>query len=189
MPIAVSCQCGKKFAAPEKLAGKSVKCPGCTQPIAIPELAGGVAKPATQSAGNITVSCRCGKKFAAPPILAGKKVKCPACSAPLAIPGGTKPKQVAGALDDGGGQTIDAAPDLMGELLDEIGLEAAAAGNLLCPNCKAQMSAEAVLCVSCGFNVESGKQLRTESFVKATANDSALGPPTGHGKGKKNKHR
>lgn len=36
MPIEVRCQCGKRLKAPDKYAGRSVKCPGCEQPIAIP---------------------------------------------------------------------------------------------------------------------------------------------------------
>jgi len=36
MPIKVSCQCGQAFNAPDKLAGKTVKCPKCQNPLAIP---------------------------------------------------------------------------------------------------------------------------------------------------------
>jgi hypothetical protein len=36
MPIAVACQCGKRFQAKDELAGKRVKCPGCGNPLAIP---------------------------------------------------------------------------------------------------------------------------------------------------------
>lgn len=42
MPIKVSCSCGANFAAKDELAGKTVKCPKCQQPLAIP---GGVAAP------------------------------------------------------------------------------------------------------------------------------------------------
>jgi hypothetical protein len=45
MAIAVRCECGKKFSAPEKLAGKRVKCPGCGGPIAIPAAGGGDRDP------------------------------------------------------------------------------------------------------------------------------------------------
>lgn len=90
MSIVVSCQCGKKFAAPENLAGKKVKCPSCGQPIIIP--AAGPTKPATvPQSGNITVSCQCGKRFSAPPNLAGKNVKCPGCGQPIAVPGSPRP--------------------------------------------------------------------------------------------------
>ena len=36
MPIKVSCSCGAAFAAKDELAGKTVKCPKCQQPLAIP---------------------------------------------------------------------------------------------------------------------------------------------------------
>ncbi len=36
MPIEVRCQCGKKVKAPDKYAGRKVKCPGCQEPMDIP---------------------------------------------------------------------------------------------------------------------------------------------------------
>ncbi len=36
MPIKVQCACGKAFAAKDELAGKTVKCPACQQPLKIP---------------------------------------------------------------------------------------------------------------------------------------------------------
>ena len=39
MPINVTCQCGKQLAAPERLAGKRVKCPSCGNRLQIPESA------------------------------------------------------------------------------------------------------------------------------------------------------
>jgi hypothetical protein len=43
MPIKVTCQCGKSFAAKDELAGKAVKCPNCQQPLRIPQA--GIAAP------------------------------------------------------------------------------------------------------------------------------------------------
>ena len=43
MPIKVTCQCGKSFAAKDELAGKAVKCPNCQQPLRIPSA--GIAAP------------------------------------------------------------------------------------------------------------------------------------------------
>ena len=37
MPISITCQCGKKLKAPDKLAGKSVKCPACQHLLTVPE--------------------------------------------------------------------------------------------------------------------------------------------------------
>ncbi|MFT5523006.1 MAG: hypothetical protein ACI9G1_001270 [Pirellulaceae bacterium] len=36
MPIPVGCQCGQRFAAPDNLAGKAVRCPKCGNPLQIP---------------------------------------------------------------------------------------------------------------------------------------------------------
>lgn len=38
MPIRVVCSCGKVLNAPDRLAGKQAKCPGCLQTIAVPEV-------------------------------------------------------------------------------------------------------------------------------------------------------
>jgi hypothetical protein len=45
MPIAVACKCGKKFQAPDNLAGKRVKCPGCQQSLMVPAPQAAVADP------------------------------------------------------------------------------------------------------------------------------------------------
>ncbi len=37
MPIVVHCNCGKKFKARDKLAGRKVRCPGCGNPLRIPD--------------------------------------------------------------------------------------------------------------------------------------------------------
>ena len=68
MPISVACRCGKAFAANDNLAGKTVKCPGCQQPLVIPAAASaGAAPPPTPASGGekIAVVCKCGAKFAA----------------------------------------------------------------------------------------------------------------------------
>ena len=49
MPIKVTCQCGKSFAAKDELAGKAVKCPNCQQPLRIP----GASAPAAAPARNL----------------------------------------------------------------------------------------------------------------------------------------
>ena len=36
MPIAIQCRCGKSLSVRDELAGKAVKCPGCSQPVRVP---------------------------------------------------------------------------------------------------------------------------------------------------------
>lgn len=49
MPIKVQCACGKAFAAKDELAGKTVKCPNCQQPLKI-AAGGGNNQPAKAAA-------------------------------------------------------------------------------------------------------------------------------------------
>src|SRR5688572_3853669 len=46
MPIKVTCACGQSFAAKDELAGRTVKCPKCSRPLAIPAAGGAAAIPA-----------------------------------------------------------------------------------------------------------------------------------------------
>jgi uncharacterized protein (AIM24 family) len=39
MTLLVNCQCGNRFNAPDKYAGQRVKCPMCSQPVQVPQLA------------------------------------------------------------------------------------------------------------------------------------------------------
>ncbi|OHB66210.1 MAG: hypothetical protein A2V70_12275 [Planctomycetes bacterium RBG_13_63_9] len=105
MPISIECQgCGRKFRAPEELAGKRAKCPQCSAVIQVgarPPQPSGQVTSGENSVQPIPITCSCGKKFRARADLAGKRVKCPACGQALAIPGagtatGTAPT---GSLD------------------------------------------------------------------------------------------
>ncbi len=53
MPIKVKCQCGKVINAPDKFAGKTAKCPGCGEPLKIPDPnAAPAKKPAAKGAST-----------------------------------------------------------------------------------------------------------------------------------------
>src|SRR5436190_20000453 len=97
MPIKVQCACGKAFAAKDELAGKTVKCPGCQQPLKIPGGAPASAKAPAKSAAATAAKA------------AGKPPAAKAPSAPAARP------------------SPAAAPATSDSLFDEIGLQAAAA--------------------------------------------------------------
>ena len=83
MPITTRCSCGARFAAPDKLAGRAVKCPKCSQPVRVQAADQPAAGVATDPIG---VKCQCGKALRVPGKFAGKSVKCPACGEALAVP-------------------------------------------------------------------------------------------------------
>ena len=91
MPISAQCPgCGRKFKAPDKLAGKRVKCPQCSAEIQIAAARSAASRQAVSGetpSSHIAVACGCGKQLQAKRELAGKRVKCPGCGKALAIPG------------------------------------------------------------------------------------------------------
>lgn len=107
---------------------------------------------------SIKVSCQCGQQFAAKDELAGKVVKCPKCQQPLKVGSPTAALQAGAPL---------AAPSAVASLLDEVGFHVHKDKEeetvQHCPACDAKISDHAVLCVYCGFHLETGK------FVKGVA--------------------
>ena len=84
----------------------------------------------------IPVTCSCGHAVNAPSQYAGKRVKCPSCGNPLDIP----------AVEAG-----------LHGLMDEAGISE----HPKCPSCNADLkSPDAVICIECGYNLESGKQVK-----------------------------
>ncbi|MDA1052558.1 MAG: zinc ribbon domain-containing protein [Planctomycetota bacterium] len=90
----------------------------------------------------IKVACQCGASFAAKDELAGKAVRCPKCKQPLKIPvPAAAPAQAPpGGLDD---------------LFDEVGI--AAKKGPSCPKCHAELKPNAIMCVACGVDLQSGE--------------------------------
>ena len=72
MPIKVACRCGQQFAAKDELAGKTVKCPQCSQPLTIP-------RPQAAAVGGNVSSLLDEAGMAA----ATTAARCPSCSAVL----------------------------------------------------------------------------------------------------------
>ena len=135
--IAANCSCGAKFKAKQELAGKRVKCPSCGHPLTVPG--------AEASAGPIRVACDCGREFRAKAELAGKQVKCPACSRPLAIP------------------CTQAVVSLQSQAARaSVTLPASPEGGAACPHCQAALPMNAVLCISCGYDLRTQQQTVTE---------------------------
>lgn len=106
----------------------------------------------------------CEARFKGKPELAGKKIKCPSCAKPFVVPNEEappppKPKPKAppvkndmeAATDDAayGVGVIDIAPR--------------------CPNCAKEMtSAEAVICIYCGYNTLTREIGRTKKLISVT---------------------
>ncbi|MFV1964875.1 MAG: hypothetical protein ACC628_05595 [Pirellulaceae bacterium] len=94
----------------------------------------------------IKVSCRCGQSFMAKDELIGQTLLCPKCHKPITIEAGLQKKQQHGS---GGG---------MADLLDEAGIEEIEGSR--CPKCLASLRPNAVLCVACGFNLQTGEETK-----------------------------
>ena len=107
----------------------------------------------------IQIKCKCGKTLSIPDGMQGKAVKCPGCQQTLRVPGGV----AAGGAAAGAAATParSAAPvdDSMSDLFDEEGFSTAV--EAVCPACRAEMPANAVLCTKCGYHKESGAMLES----------------------------
>lgn len=119
----------------------------------------------------IKVACQCGAAFAAPDHYAGKTVKCPKCANPLTVPQAVQrpPAQAAAASPPatfGGG---------IADLLDEAGITQTA--GMRCPKCQKDMPPNAVVCVACGFNMQTGAAVAT-SYKKRASDGHAAAADT-----------
>jgi hypothetical protein len=143
MKIAIQCgQCGKQYQLKPELAGKKVKCQACGTPISVP-----AAEPKAEA-----------------PAKKGVAAKTPAKAAPAKAPAAAKPaaaKQPVAAA-----ATPAPVPDLTHSILDEALAGAArlpGPGEMYCPGCKAIIPAASVICVTCGFDLQSGRSTRVYS--------------------------
>jgi hypothetical protein len=140
----------------------------------------------------IPVACKCGQKFAAKDELAGKVMKCPQCGDALQIPpspqkpAAAKPKpaapQARGSATARPAQGVPRGPSLA-DLLDEAGVKPELQDNRpRCPQCKEPMAPNAILCVNCGFNVETGKRIHGLAAAHGAEKDLyGLTDEGGHG--------
>jgi hypothetical protein len=97
----------------------------------------------------IKISCRCGKALTIPDQMSGKAVKCPSCGQALKVPGSAGPAVAAAPATSG----------RMVELFDEEGFSQRV--EAICPVCRAEMAAGAVLCTKCGYHKELGAQFES----------------------------
>jgi DNA-directed RNA polymerase subunit RPC12/RpoP len=97
MSVVVTCRCGQRFAAEERLIGQQVPCPVCGSPLIIAE-APQPSIPAAHESG-VRVDCGCGRAFLAPESLRGTQVTCPACGGILHVPAHSPPPAPAPLAD------------------------------------------------------------------------------------------
>jgi hypothetical protein len=95
----------------------------------------------------------------------GKVVKCPKCTKPMTIPKSNAVTTVAAAKPQtvAAGQSQKRYNPLL-DLLDEAGVESRPTGPC-CDNCGAPMSATAIICIDCGFNMATRQKLETAVLI------------------------
>ena len=177
MSINFSCQCGQKLTAKADAAGKRVKCPKCGSVQEVPphgsttrtdESNDQAALASSDKPGTIAVVCTCGKQLKAPANMEGKQARCPKCRKTISIPSSS------GSITPAAGMTAAAASSPLDDLLDDVGMAAPRTPHF-CPECKADMAPDAVLCIQCGFNLQLGNKIETE-LDPALQADSDLPP-------------
>lgn len=109
------------------------------------------------------VSCpECHKQIKAKPELQGKKVRCKGCGHIFVIPAGSeaKPATTAAATDELESYGIAADKD---------------EGVPRCPHCAKELaSAEAVICLHCGYNMQTRQRVATVKVEETTAGDRMM---------------
>lgn len=111
----------------------------------------------------ISVQCQCGQTMQAPDSMAGKRGKCPKCNQQFVVPGGqvagakpaTKQKAVRAKAPTATATKTASEADSMASLLDEVGMQKARTRHN-CPECRADIDEDAVICIHCGMNLETG---------------------------------
>jgi hypothetical protein len=113
-------------------------------------------------AGGATFSCNsCGKQYPWKPELAGKKAKCK-CGAVLAIP--AKPQAARAPA-----RAVAAIPAIPAvEPIEE-------SQAYRCPACKADLSPGSAICISCGYNLQTGEYVNTQ--VDTGEDDAEVAAP------------
>ena len=114
----------------------------------------------THSNMPIQIRCQCGKALKIPDNAAGKAVKCPGCGKTLKVPAGSggPAARPAGTPPQMAPGPAPSAPGRMDDLFDEEGFSSTV--EAICPVCRSEMKASAVLCTKCGYHKESGTQFQ-----------------------------
>lgn len=102
--------------------------------------------------------------------MAGKRARCPKCSQPLIIP--------MGDADMGGELRLEAPVDVpkynpLDDILAEEGVRSAPMGPV-CPSCAEPVNPGAVICVQCGFNLQTGEKVTSNLYDDDEDDESAM---------------
>jgi hypothetical protein len=140
MAIELACpKCRQKYRLKDELAGKKAKCAKCGESIHVP------------AAAPVAASAAPAAKTSAPKPPAPK----PTAPKPIAAVAPAKPV-IADALPD----LSDLFDDSFPVAAQPSRLESTSSGSS-CPKCGGALSANAVVCVKCGYNKQTGKKLST----------------------------
>lgn len=170
MAIEFACGCGKRLKAAEQHAGKRAKCNGCGQIVSIPGAKSVVPAPAAAMA----------QKSSSPSIPIAKSV---ATAVPKAV-------LVASAnhLDDFFNAEVPTALPANTRTSSSSGASSPARqGMKTCPGCNQTLSPAAVICINCGYNLNTGQKMKTFSYSAPTYSPSA--PSSSKPAGKKKTRR
>ena len=121
----------------------------------------------------IKVACKCGQAFTVKDEMAGKTLQCPKCKQPLPIPARGATAAVAPAPRPA--QSAPAAPvsgALLG-LFEEAGFKEHKGPR--CPQCGEPLrKSDAILCTSCGFNLQSGQKVEGARVISTEEGGHAI---------------
>lgn len=131
----------------------------------------------------IAFSCpSCAKKFKVKNELSGRTVKCP-CGAGFKVPRVRSRVQSQSQQKGRDSKLNPMNPDrgelikgfdsgVFGDLLDEVDLGKTTVGKK-CPSCREPIGSKAILCVQCGYRLDTGKQLKAYSNPNAGKSEKA----------------
>ncbi len=122
----------------------------------------------------------CGRRYSWKRELAGKKVRCK-CGKSMRVPDVLPAVDGTYELDGSAVRDSDAPRDTKREsrVPSDAARSGAAGGADRCPSCGANLSPDAVICIQCGFDRTSGKQIKTT--VTGGESDSGDAKPGGNG--------
>ncbi|CAN5506491.1 hypothetical protein BH09PLA1_BH09PLA1_19970 [soil metagenome] len=109
---------------------------------------------------TITVHCECGKRLKAPAAAVGRKAKCPSCGNILVVEA-PPPIGIEEPSDDPSLYALSNLDELAAQEAKAAAIAEQNDPNTRCPNCSMVMSGNAVICVTCGYDVRKGQVLST----------------------------